>query len=432
MAAKSFRKLKPFIARTRAAFAGIGQSGKLAPGELNADESIFLRDQFYLLGQQQKYGNIFKTWWGGKLTTCLVGHADGQEFLTKNKANLRAATIDMTPLFPLGFMRALEGDAHKKYRNLFLSAFRAVDMAKHDATIRETINRCLTPLCDGDGIPDNEDIARAMKHATSTIMIQIILGAQAGTEMSEKLLKAYDIYTPNGMYLVIGDEQKSKYAPIKLMVEEHAKTFDANAGEPTSLLEYIVRAGRVDDTVIGNLIHMTEFARTDVHGLWRWILLEISNHPDYLNSIIAEKDTDVRKKRAESVVSETLRMQQSEFIYRAVTKTFSYQGVLYPKRSRVRICIWEGHRDPNIFENPNEFRPDRFVTDTFGAGAYAPLGMGHHACLGANWTMICSRILVEELAEHYRLKQISYGTPKKGHFHFEPGSDSVLSIERTG
>jgi len=427
-ARKYISRLKIASKVYQARLQGLLTSSKLAPGKIIPEKDGAARDQFHLLNLHREYGNIFTTWSAGKLTTCIVGHELGLRFLTENKARLRAATIDMTPIFPEGFLRAMEGGTHVEYRRMFLSAFRAISLETQSQDIRGILHDRLTQLTVGEGRLRSDVAARVLKRASTAVMLHLVLGAKDWSKIAEELTKAYDDYAPNGMHVVIKPAERAKYEKIKSLVLDLASDLKRSEAPPSSLLEYMVRSETLDETVIGNLIHMTEFARYDFHGLWRWILLELAGEGSYLNSIAAEPDPDRREAMAKSAVSETLRMQQSEFILRTAVEPIVFEGFLIPKRSRVRICIWEAHRDATQFPDPHVFKPDRFVDHKYSSMSYAPLGLDHHRCLGANWTLKLSSMLVEEIAENFSVKLINYGTISSGHFHYEPGADSQISL----
>lgn len=407
---------------------GMFTSSRLAPGSVIPESTESPPDQFRLLKLHREYGNIFTTWSGGKLTTCIVGHELGLRFLTENKAKLRAATIDMKPIFPEGFLRAMEGDTHVAYRRKFLAAFRAISLEGRSPELRAILHSRLIQLTTDEGRLRSATAAQILKKASTALMLQLVLGAEDESKIAGELTEAYNDYAPNGMPIVITPREHAKYERIKGLVVRLADDLERSQRPPSSLLEYMVRSQMLDETVIGNLIHMTEFARYDLHGLWRWILLELAGEGSYLNLISVEPDAGRRELMAKSAASETLRMQQSEFILRTATVPIVFEGFLIPRRSRVRICIWEAHRDATQFLDPDMFKPDRFVDRKYSSASYAPLGLDHHRCLGANWTVQLGGMLVEELAENFSVKLLNYGTVSRGHFHYEPGSDSQISL----
>ena len=98
---------------------------RLPPGTLTSDETAHQRDQFALLKLVALHGPVFKLWWMGKLTTCMVGLREGRRFLNRHRDDLRTATPDLRSVFPLGFLRAMEGDDHRRYRRRFQTAARS-------------------------------------------------------------------------------------------------------------------------------------------------------------------------------------------------------------------------------------------------------------------------------------------------------------------
>ena len=61
------------------------------------------------------------------------------------------------------------------------------------------------------------------------------------------------------------------------------------------------------------------------------------------------------------IVMETLRLEQSEYLYRETTRDIEHKGVVIPRGWLVRLCVRESHQDPAIFANPDVFDPDRFL-----------------------------------------------------------------------
>ncbi|MBK6805586.1 MAG: cytochrome P450 [Betaproteobacteria bacterium] len=80
---------------------------------------------------------------------------------------------------------------------------------------------------------------------------------------------------------------------------------------------------------------------------------------------------------------ETLRLEQSEFLYRRVAKPFEVDGYTVPAGWILRLCVNEAHRDPAVFEDPDRFDPglrDR----AWSRNEYSPFGGHTHGCMGAH------------------------------------------------
>lgn len=390
----------------------------MPPGKLRTLSDTEATDQFFFLKQADQYGPIFKTWWTNKFTVCIVGHELGRKFLTSNEGKIRAATIDLTPLFPNGFLRAMEGETHRKYRKMFIQAFRETPIQRHDADVREIIAEALHAIGQKQ-TPSIAELRQILKSATTAISLRLILGIERSSPLYPGISASYDIYAPDAPFLVVKDRHRKAYELLKQQVAEWVSSEATFKKAPPSLLRALVVAGNADDTAIGNLIQMTEASLYDMHGLWCWIVHMLATDTEFSQG---NQNKANLADYAVAVARETLRMEQSEFVLRTTTADIVFDGYLIPRRSRIRICVWEGHRDPKNFSNPSKFDPGRFAGNMPGIDSYSPFGLDKHRCLGADWTVVLASAFTQQLLETYRLNLLDSGPPEAGKFHFEPSS----------
>jgi cytochrome P450 len=186
-----------------------------------------------------------------------------------------------------------------------------------------------------------------------------------------------------------------------------------------------VEPQRADDpTVLGNLIYMLEAGRTDVGGLLMWVLKLLTDHPAWLAALQAPSPSPSsapdEDSLADRVVKETLRLEQSEYLYRRVTGDIEIGDTVIPKGWLLRICIRDGHQNPAVFEHPESFDPDRFLGRKYLHSEYAPFGLFHHMCVGAQLTQVIARTFVTELAQGFDCRAVADGPPEHPRFHWEP------------
>ncbi|KAH6818093.1 cytochrome P450 [Perilla frutescens var. frutescens] len=79
--------------------------------------------------------------------------------------------------------------------------------------------------------------------------------------------------------------------------------------------------------------------------------------------------------------------------------TSTVSGYTIPKGARVFVNAWAIHRDPSIWENPLEFRPERFLDGKWDYSGndfkYFPFGSGRRICAG---TAMAERMFLYSLA----------------------------------
>lgn len=118
-------------------------------------------------------------------------------------------------------------------------------------------------------------------------------------------------------------------------------------------------------------------AGTDTSSLTvTWALAELMNHPDIMKKARKEIDSVVGKGRlveesdipnlpyVESIVKETFRLHPTgTIISRQATQECKVNGYVIPAKTSLIVNVWSIGRDPEYWEYPLEFRPERFMTD---------------------------------------------------------------------
>jgi cytochrome P450 len=130
----------------------------------------------------------------------------------------------------------------------------------------------------------------------------------------------------------------------------------------------------------------------------------------------------------ELVLDETLRKYPPAWVGpRRSVEPFEFEGHTVPARAFVDYCSWASHHLPDVFPDPEEFRPDRFTPEARAAlpkGAYVPFGGGSRTCIGMRFgqleirtiaTLILSRFTLS-LPDDFQLtiRQMPTISPRQG------------------
>ena len=111
---------------------------------------------------------------------------------------------------------------------------------------------------------------------------------------------------------------------------------------------------------------------------------------------------------AQAVIDETLRLYPPAYVTgRETTRPTTIGGVRLPKRHIVLISMQATHRDPRFFQEPDAFRPERWLEGLekrLPRGAYIPFGMGSRKCIGASFAMMEATLLLATIARRWRFE----------------------------
>nr|BBD34743.1 putative cytochrome P450 [Eschscholzia californica subsp. californica] len=160
-----------------------------------------------------------------------------------------------------------------------------------------------------------------------------------------------------------------------------------------------------------------------------WALSLLLNEKRVLKKAQDELDTKVgRDRRVEdkdiknlvylqAIVKETLRMYPAVPVApRETIKDCNIGGYKVKEGTRVLMNIWKLHRDPRVWSNPSEFRPERFL-DREGEGSkmdfrgqhfeYLPFGSGRRMCPGINFASQILHMTLARLLQGFDLSSPS-------------------------
>lgn len=422
------RWLKATLSVARVRLRAAAHGARLAPGSLRMLDKRAVGDPGFLLGQARRHGPIFKAWIAGKVTTCIFGLAAGRRFLAENESRVCGATTDFTPLFPHGTLRQMTGEAHREYRRIFVAAFRAMDLREHEAGVRGTLREAAVELAAGRQPMAYEAIRATFKRALTEILFRLILGIDRDWHGFGRMLAAYERYAPNGTFLAVRSEHREIFGAMTELL--HARAGEAGSAAHPSLLGHLAKEGKLDATSIGNLLQMTEAGRFDTMGLWCWLVRMLGQNGGILDRVAALDDDEPRTALCEAAVLEALRLEQSEFVLRRAASDILFDGFFIPKRSLIRIAVWEAHKDPSSFADPFRFDPQRFLGRKVSTDAYSPFGLDMHRCLGADWVVGLSALFVDQMARDLRWDIVADAPPAPGVFHFEPSDRLSIRFRR--
>ncbi|CAI0408826.1 unnamed protein product [Linum tenue] len=146
----------------------------------------------------------------------------------------------------------------------------------------------------------------------------------------------------------------------------------------------------------------------NISRMIEWAMSELLNSDKAMKSVKRELDEMVgldslvedhhlrNLKYLDAVIKETCRLHLA-LVTRTANQTCTVGGFTVPQGTEVVDNGWAIHRDPQFWDEPSEFRPERFLDggdgrpppfDFMGGGSssfrYIPFGSGRRSCAGVN------------------------------------------------
>lgn len=352
--------------------------------------------------------------------------------LQKNQRNYRKSEIqthDMAKYLGHGLLTA-EGELWKKQRKLIQPAFHKKQLAglldKVQAAILEELKKIRTdaPM---NIFPVFNDLAfqTVVKSLFSSAVGQREIDRlQYITEAAQKML-VRELRQP---YLVWYFKWSGKIQDHLALTAEARTILTAiiedrkqSGKRENDLLDMLLDARYEDGNAMSHeqlvdeiLILFTAGHETTSNALTFTAEL-LARNPEVQEKILSEVDAarenseDLmsflkRCRYTQCVVEEGMRLYPpAYFIDRVNLEDDEFEGKSYARGSSLLFSIFEIHRNPELWEEPEKFLPERFLDGKYSH--YYPFGAGPRKCIGNNFAMYEMVITLAELISRYRIKE---------------------------
>ncbi|XP_055525089.1 cytochrome P450 4c3-like [Wyeomyia smithii] len=230
--------------------------------------------------------------------------------------------------------------------------------------------------------------------------------------------------------------QKSVNNNSKEGITEQAATVDGNNNpeefgrkKRLAFLDLLIEASQ-DGTVLSN-----EDIREEVDTFMfeghdttsaaiSWILLLLGAEPTIQDRIVEEIDQIMggdrerfptmnelnEMKYLECCIKEGLRLYPSvPLIARKLIEDVQIDNYTIPAGTTAMIVVYQLHRNPEVFPNPDKFNPDHFLPENCHGRhpyAYIPFSAGPRNCIGQKFAVLEEKSIISAVLRKYRIEAI--------------------------
>src|SRR3954447_9756688 len=269
-------------------------------------------------------------------------------------------TLALQPIVGASSLLLLEGREHLARRKLMLPPFHGARMRAYEETVREVVAR------DVAGWPEGEPFA--IHPHMQRVTLEVILRAVFGVTDPARRAALEDI--------------------LSMLVEARFEGGEA-MGDP-----------EIRDQLMTLLLAGHETTATGL--AWTFDLL--LRNPAKLERLRSELESgdDAYLK---AVISESLRLRPVvPLAGRRLSSELQVNGYTLPAGADVTPAIWLTHTREDIYPEPLEFKPERFLEDPPDTYGWIPFGGGVRRCLGAAFAEFEMRVVLREAVSRCELR----------------------------
>ena len=438
---------KPLIA-PRAAL----PPGSRAPGLLQGFR--YFRDPIGFFNRlQRRYGDVFTftfPYFGRVVYVADPGLV--KRVFTGDPAQFHAGEANATVLEPaLGpnSVLTLDDGAHMRQRKLLLPPFHGERVQAYGELIREITEREIETWPAGEPF--------ALRPSTQRITLAVILRAVFGVREEERFARALELVDRFGSSADIVTQvpwlrrnlgrfspwmrfQRAKADLDAFIYEEiAARRGEAGEQERDDVLSLLLAArdedgaSMSDEEIRDELVTVLGAGHETTATALAWAIERLLRTPRVLarlrESLAAGEDDYL-----DAVVQETLRVRPVIVdVVRKLTAPAEIGGYRLPAGIFVLPAIAALHYREDLYPQPQEFRPERFLGDDKpDSYAWIPFGGGVRRCIGAAFAQYEMRVVLKTILER---AELSAPDPRPERVRtrnitLAPGKGAVVRLER--
>lgn len=340
-----------------------------------------------------------------------------------------------------GLLRPIVGDRsmillsdqdHRRSRKLLMPPFHGERMRQYGDTIVTIARRAVEALGPGRGFVARQQ----MQDVTLQVILEVVFGLRPGdrqTRMKPLIAEMLDMVgSPLRSSLLFFKQFQRPIGPWKSFLRDRAaldeliygEIRDRRAtpqGDDQDVLSLLLAAHDEEGNPMGDqelrdeLITLLVAGHETTASAIAWALYWIHQNERVRNTLLAELDA----LPADPDPMDLFRLPYLTAICNETLRIYPIGMLTFPRRVRqpIRLAnqqlepgelvmgsIYLAHRNPTVFPNPTEFRPERFLERQYSPYEFLPFGGGSRRCLGLALAQFEMKLVLATWMRHWTLE----------------------------
>lgn len=395
----------------------------------------------------QKYGDMF---------TVTVGPVfKPQVFISDSQAIQQILTTDpqqldsgleagvTSPLLGSHSLLCLAGKPHQRQRKLLIPPFHGERMRNYSQVIIEITNKVTQHWYSGESFT----LLPTMQAISFEVILKTVFGLKSGErydKIKELLLEIMNpknpltqtlaflfpalqrdlgSWSPWGHFLEL---KKQLDQAVYVEIAERRENFDATRTDILSMMLLALdEAGQPmsDEEIRDELITLLVAGHETTATSLAWALYWIHRFPEIKEKLLQELGTleDVTDATGvmklpylNAVCQETLRIYPVAMLMlsRLVKSPLKIGGYEFQPGTLLVPSIYSIHHREDLYPNPKQFNPERFLDRQYAAHEYIPFGGGNRRCIGMAFAWFEMKLVLATLLSQWKLELTTEEFPK--------------------
>ncbi|XP_072014919.1 cytochrome P450 2A10-like [Amphiura filiformis] len=406
----------------------------------------------FLMGLSNKYGQVFSFTALGIPIVVLNEFKAIRDAFQDTKLNDRGENEMQAKVFSRSYNK---WDDMGPYRIFALACFRqfGIGTSRFEEPISKESTYLIEELSNLQG--QSVNLSWHFNHAVSNIICKVVFGTRF--ELSDErihrltsLLNRQNELSGAGgleMFIPINIPSKAKHEInkngnelhefINGMIERHRKNFDPNnLNDVIDLWLNEIRLHKSDDpnsfrnpdNMTGQILVIFQAGTDTTSNTLRWGSQYLVRYPEVQDRIHHEIDTVVGRNRlpklddkpnlpyTQAFITELHRIVSLGplSVFHVAADTTTFRSYTIPKNSVVISNLYAVMHSPEVWGDPEEFRPERFLDDDGNfhePNEVIPFGIGHRVCLGEALARQQLFIFFTHLLHQFKFEKTSENAP---------------------
>jgi cytochrome P450 len=203
---------------------------------------------------------------------------------------------------------------------------------------------------------------------------------------------------------LLGEEVRERRAELEGTASEGSDEHDDMLSMLLSARDEQGR-GLDDDQLCDQLVTMLLAGHETTASGLTWAFERLLRHPQVLERLVEEIESGESIDYLNAVIDETLRSRPvGPHVARKLTEAVEIDGYEIPAGTVLAVAIYLVHHSPEVYPEPERFRPERFLEGRPESYAWIPFGGGVRRCLGAGLAQLEMQVVISTILRHARLR----------------------------